>query len=160
MHYSSRVIGRFLVKSVFIIALLSTFVAAKAGAQQNTGFVYMNFTNLNSEDQREQYEELIGSLQSVASFTYRDTVNMTPSFGSAQNANLIRMQLTDVTSGAGPTIQLWFTADNLYLRGFTNVNGQTWYFNEGQGGYSLASAFYSAFGQGGGPGGNMAQLPF
>jgi hypothetical protein len=84
---------------------------------------------------------------------------MTQGTSSEQSANLIVLVLTDVTPGrSNQPLQLWFTADNLYLRGFTNVQGQTFYFTEGQ--YSLAEAFYSYGGQGYGPAGYMTNLRY
>jgi hypothetical protein len=107
-----------------------------------------------------QYQGLINSLRNAAAFTYRDPVLMTQGTNSEQDANLIAMTLTEFTPGRSNVfITLWFTADNLYLRGFTNVNGQTFYFNEGPGGYNLATAFYAVSPQFGALG-SMSQLGY
>jgi hypothetical protein len=122
-------------------------------------YTYMNFTLNPSYPQAEQWGSLVQSLRNAAAFPYRDGTMITEQTSFEQAADLIQMQLTDVTPGVDPgqTVQLWFTADNLYLRGFTNVQGQTFYFPENS--YSLGLAFESA-GLGNGPGAWMTSLGY
>jgi hypothetical protein len=112
----------------------------------------MNFTVDPSDSQLEQYQGLIRSLRNAVSTPYRQGVNLTQATANEQDANLIGMTLTDTgrtdpTIGGNPSLTLWFTADNLYLRGWTNVQGRTYYFTEpnnpvtGTPGYNLLNAF-------------------
>ena len=111
-----------------------------------------------------EYQGLIQSLRNSTSYIYRNGVRVTSYTNHGQNADLIPMMLTDQTNGGQVTITLWFTADNLYLRGFTNAYGETFYFYErpdqyGNPGYNLATAFLTR-GPGFGPAGYMSQLGY
>ncbi|RZU38834.1 ribosome-inactivating family protein [Edaphobacter modestus] len=131
----------------------------------NVRYTYMNFTSSPSTSKQQQYLGLVQGLQTSSAFQYRG-LGMTQSTSNEGDADLIQMQLTDVTerydrSGnrlPNTTLQLWFTADNFYLRGFTNVNGQTFYFVEGQ--YYLPTSFDAAFGYQSGPAGWMTSLGY
>ncbi|MCU1247054.1 MAG: hypothetical protein JWQ49_83 [Edaphobacter sp.] len=153
-----------------ILGLFVALLAAKTARAQtiNVSSTWMNFTSTPSDTQASQYSGLISSLRNAAATSFRNGVMITPTTSSEQSANLITMQLTDVgrtdpDTGQNPTMTLWFTADNLYLRGFTNTQGQTFYFNEpstnGNPGYSLPQAFESTSqGQAFGPAGWMTGL--
>ncbi|SCF73557.1 Ribosome inactivating protein [Streptomyces sp. DconLS] len=95
--------------------------------------VYMNVGDNASAGQQAQYAGLITSLRNAAGHSWRSGVM--PTQTPASHA-LIRLDL----SHSGATLQLWFTPDNLYLRGFTTAAGTTFTFND----YDLRAAMQPA----------------
>jgi hypothetical protein len=125
---------------------LTTFISgigtAKADtAQWSVSHVYMNIAVVPGNAAQSQYYGLIASLRAAAGHSYRQNVMMTQ---PDDIHSLIRL---DLTVGPEP-LQLWFTGNNLYLRGFTDAFGNTYSFNDFdlQGAMRPASAFSSGGG--------------
>ncbi|MEZ0107948.1 hypothetical protein ABH920_001946 [Catenulispora sp. EB89] len=99
--------------------------------------VYMNIGPTASQTQQSQYGELIGSLRAASGHAWRNGVMMTQ---SPSSHSLIRLDLAQ----GNANISLWFTPDNLYLRGFTAADGATFSFND----FNLQAAMQPAGGFG------------
>lgn len=84
--------------------------------------VYMNVGDNGTPTQQSQYQGLIQSLRAAAGHPFRNGVMQTQSGGTG----LIHLTLT-VPAG---TLRLWITPQDLYVRGFTNVYGETYYFDD------------------------------
>jgi len=86
--------------------------------------VYMNVGAQGSQTQQSQYAQLISSLRTAAGHAYRNGVMIT----NPATGRLIRLTLTDTESKL--SLDLWISPDNLYVRGFTASNGQTYEFQD------------------------------
>ncbi|MEZ0109331.1 hypothetical protein ABH920_003341 [Catenulispora sp. EB89] len=118
-----------------ILSAIAALFMAFAGLVAETGsasadtppfwvsHVYMNIGNTASQTQASQYTQLIGSLRAAAGHAWRDGVMQTQ---SSSDHSLIRLDLAQ----GNARIALWFTPDNLYLRGFTTTSGATFSFND------------------------------
>jgi hypothetical protein len=106
-----------------LTALISGIGTANADTGEYfTSHVYMNLGIGPGQGQGSQYSSLISSLRNAAGHSWRNNVMMT----GWQSHGLIRLDLTY----EGITLQLWFTANNLYLRGFTDTQGNTYGFSD------------------------------
>jgi hypothetical protein len=98
------------------------------------------------------YATAISNLRSTASFVISGNTRMTTSnTSSEQNAGLIALTLTDTDTfvngpsfRGNPSVTLFLTTDNLYVRGFESTVGTVYQFNEisthGTPGYNLGLA--------------------
>jgi Ribosome inactivating protein len=86
--------------------------------------VYMNVGAQGSQSQQSQYAQLISSLRAAAGHPFRNGVMIT----NGSTGQLIRLTLTDTESKL--SLDLWISPDNLYVRGFTASNGQTYEFQD------------------------------
>jgi hypothetical protein len=95
----------------------------------------MDLTGASGPTRGAQYTQLIQGLRAATATPYRNNVSaLEPQ--PEQGRRLVAMNLTAGTD----TIQLWFSADDLYLRGFTNSTGATFQFNDDGDNFSLAAA--------------------
>jgi Ribosome inactivating protein len=94
--------------------------------------VYMNVGAQGSQTQQSQYAQLISSLRTAAGHAFRNGVLIT----NPATGRLIRLTLTDTESKL--SLDLWISPDNLYVRGFTASNGQTYEFDDSS--YNLYQA--------------------
>jgi hypothetical protein len=94
--------------------------------------VYMNVGAQGSQSQQSQYALLISSLRAAAGHPFRNGVMIT----NGSTGQLIRLTLTDTESHQ--SVDLWISPDNLYVRGFTASNGQTYAFADSS--YNLYQA--------------------
>jgi hypothetical protein len=96
-----------------------------------------------------EFYSLIVSLRVTAGHPFRQGTSYLPETMQYPQLNyyvtgLIRMTLTRLprpnTNETGADLVLWFTPNDLYLRGFTTTSGRTYQFNDAQnvGGYTLA----------------------
>jgi hypothetical protein len=153
--------GRTCVPLALIAALaiaLTSFISGIGTARADTpqwsvSHVYMNLTVAPGQSAQSQYYGLIRSLRNAAGHSWRNNVQMTQ---LDDIHALIRLDLTLENR----TVQLWFTGNNLYLRGFTDPQGNTYAFND----YDLQGAMRpaSAFSSGGDllPRGQYFVLPY
>jgi Ribosome inactivating protein len=149
-----RFLGVVAALAITLTAFISGTGTAKADTNQwSVSHVYMGLGNGPSQTQQSQYYGLITSLRNAAGHAWRNNVQMTQLDAIH---SLIRLDLTY----AGTTLQLWFTGNNLYLRGFTDTQGNTYSFDD----YDLQGAMRpaSAFSYGGGllPTGAFYTLPY
>jgi hypothetical protein len=131
-------LGSIAALAMALTMFISGFGTARADtAQWSVRHVYMNLGS-PGQSQQSQYYGLIRSLRDAAGHAWRNNVQMTQ---LDDIHSLIRLDLTL----AGRTVQLWFTGNNLYLRGFTDPQGNTYSFNDYdlQGAMRPASAFSS-----------------
>ncbi|MEZ0090823.1 ribosome-inactivating family protein [Streptacidiphilus sp. EB129] len=116
--------------AALIISLATCILGTGAGtASADTGpywisHIYMNIGDTGNQSQQSQYASLITSLRYAAGHDWRNGVMMTQ---TPQTHALIRL---DLSRPDGSTIWLWFTPDNLYLRGVTTTSGATFSFND------------------------------
>lgn len=134
IHHGIRsVILTFLASCLAFMGLSAAGSAAHADTPYRTiTHVYMNITALPSQNQASQYSQLITSLRQASGHAFRNKVGATQTTGRS----LIRLSLTN----GATNLDLWLTPGDLYLRGFTNDNGLTFQFNDGD--YNLLSAMY------------------
>jgi hypothetical protein len=92
------------------------------------GHVWLNFGAVPSQTQGSQYIAFLASLRQAVGNSFRNGVLATRNAGN----ELVR---ADLTSPGGHTIWLWFTPNNLYVRGVTAADGTTYMFNDND--YSL-----------------------
>ncbi|MBB5637076.1 hypothetical protein HDE68_002989 [Pedobacter cryoconitis] len=97
--------------------------------------VYIDF-NMNSpgdhsgSSMQSRYAQMINEIRNATGHTFRQTVLATQ---GNSNPGIIRIRFI---SGATQTL-LWISPQDLYVRGFTNVHGQTFQFNDPE--YDLAN---------------------
>jgi Ribosome inactivating protein len=88
------------------------------------GHLWLNFGAVPSQTQGSQYVAFLASLRQAVGNNFRNGVLATQNAGN----ELVRV---DLTSPDGHTIWLWFTPNNLYVRGVTAADGTTYTFNDG-----------------------------
>jgi hypothetical protein len=104
-------------------------------------------TNMNGV-----YASAISSLRNTAAFPISGNTRMTNGTASEQQAGLIELRITDTDTyingpqfTGNPSVSLWITTDNLYVRGFSNTLGQAFAFFEAgtpnSTGYALSEGF-------------------
>jgi hypothetical protein len=103
--------------------------------------------------QQQEYSTFIDSVRAAAGHDQPDGIMRTQGIGGA----LIRADI----NMDGFTMSLWLSPDNMYLRGYTNAAGETYYFND----YSLPGVMdYIRAHQGPGygllPSNRMHELPY
>ena len=106
--------------------------------------IYMTMSGVGNSAQQGSYGQLVASLRNAAGHQWRNGIMIAQV--PASHA-LIRM---DLSTPSGAVVQLWFTPDNLYLRGFTTASGATYSFND----FDLRGAMQPASGFG-----NSGMLP-
>ncbi|WP_274654779.1 ribosome-inactivating family protein [Paenibacillus humicola] len=126
-----------------VMAVTGTFFAkgGVAHADVPEGQINHVYINLNSPSftAQGQYSSFISSLRQAAGHYYRSSDNITqyiPRASDGVSPYIYGTGLVMVTLTAGSnTLTLWITPGDMYLRGFTNVYGQTFSFNDSD--YSL-----------------------
>jgi hypothetical protein len=123
------------------LAIALTFISGIGTAKADTpswtvSHVYMNL-GPPGQSAQSQYYGLIQSLRNAAGHTWRNGVEQTQ---TTDTHSLIRLDLTAPTANGPATVQLWFTANNLYLRGFVDSRGTLYSFND----YDLRAAMMPA----------------
>jgi hypothetical protein len=121
--------------------VLTTFISGIGTAKADTpswtvSHVYMNIGRPGQNAQNAYY----GLIQSLRDAAGHPWVNRIEATQSGDTHSLIRLDLTAPTANGPVTVQLWFTANNLYLRGFTDGTGSLYYFND----YDLRAAMQPA----------------
>jgi hypothetical protein len=123
--------------AIALTTLISGIGTAKADTPNWTvSHVYMNLGQPGQSAQS-QYYGLIQSLRNAAGHPWRNNVEQTQ---TSDTHSLIRLDLTAPLANGPVTVQLWLTANNLYLRGFTDAAGITYSFND----YDLRGAMQPA----------------
>ena len=118
-----RLLGLVAALAITLTAFISGTGAAKADiGDVNVGHVWMNLSGYASADQANQYTELISSLRNAAGHNWQGSTMMT----QPNSDSLIRLDLNI----NGATLWLWFTPNDLYLRGWTDTQGNTYSFND------------------------------
>ena len=132
-HAAGRTRTRYrLLALVAALAITVTAFISGAGTAKATvgygqvGHVYMNLTGYSSQDSQNMYMLLIQSLRNTSGYQAPTGVNNQGIMLTQGGTGLIRLDL----SYGDATLWLWFTADNLYLRGFTDTAGNTYSFND------------------------------
>ncbi|MFJ4469609.1 ribosome-inactivating family protein [Streptomyces sp. NPDC089424] len=110
-----------------LFVTLATFVLGAPAAKADTGtnrigHVWMHLDDQPSTQQASQYLGLLQSFQGASAHYWQQGIAAT----QTSESSLIRMDL----NFAGESLWLWFTPEDLYLRGFTNHYGDTWTFND------------------------------
>jgi hypothetical protein len=118
-----RLLGLVAALAIALTAFISGTGTAKADiGDVNVGHVWMNLSGYASVDQANQYSQLISSLRAAAGHGWQGSTMMT----QPNSDSLIRLDLTV----DGNTLQLWLTPNDLYLRGWTDTQGNTYSFND------------------------------
>jgi hypothetical protein len=122
-----RLLGLVAALAIALTAFISGTGTAKATVGYgSTGHVYMNLTGSASQYSQDMYALLIQSLRNTSGYQVPTGVNNGAIMLTQSGTSLIRLDLKyDDT-----TLQLWFTANDLYLRGFTDTAGNTYSFND------------------------------
>ncbi|WP_338703369.1 ribosome-inactivating family protein [Streptomyces sp. Q6] len=108
--------------AVTLVALFAGVSPAKADtAEGRISHVWYNLYG-TGDTPASQYGGFISSLQNAAGHYWWNGIAATQTAGRGDS--LIRADL----NFNGEELRLWFTPNNLYLRGFTNHNGDTWQF--------------------------------
>jgi hypothetical protein len=123
------------------LAIALTFISGIGTAKADTpswrvSHVYMNIGPPGG-NAHNAYYGLIQSLRDAAGHPWVNNIEATQ---GGDNHSLIRLDLNAPTANGPVSIQLWFTANNLYLRGFTDGTGSLYYFND----YDLRAAMQPA----------------
>jgi hypothetical protein len=113
--------------------------------------IYMNISNNPGYSLQSQYRSLIESLRVASGHGYRDGVRETELNDHHQSTGMIKLTLTI----GDRTLTLWISPYNLYLRGFTNMSGHTFQFNDSE--YNLYDTLNGLPGH---PTGGYTTLPF
>ena len=136
---------------MLVVALLLFSPRAKADVQPGTiTYLYLNLpsSGQGSTALQSQYSSMILSLRNAAGHPYRNGVDITQ---LQHTTGLIRLRIYT----GGVYVDLWYTPQDLYLRGFTNTYGYTYQFSDSD--YNLLSAL-DILGDNSGQGGST--LPF
>lgn len=132
LNRPARFLTIFAVFSMAVAALFSGVGTAKADTPDGRiGHCWLTLTSDASVTSASQYLGFLQSIQNASGHYWRSGLMQTQSY-STQNS-LIRADL----NFQGEELQLWFSPNNLYLRGFTTHYGETWQFNDSD--YSLES---------------------
>ena len=144
---------RALLGLIAALAVALTFISGIGTARADTSSWTVNHVYMNlgppGQSAQSQYYGLIQSLRDAAGHPFRNNVEATQ---SGDDHSLIRLDLTAPTTDGPVTVQLWFTANNLYLRGFVDSFGTLYQFND----YDLRAAMLPA---GNFPASSQALLP-
>ncbi|MFD8756505.1 ribosome-inactivating family protein [Kitasatospora sp. NPDC059577] len=125
-----RILSALAVLLAAVAAMLGGTGAAHADTPEGrVSHVWLNLSGTGNQ-QASQYGGFISSLQNAAGHYWYNGVAATQVHGA--KTALIRADL----NFNGEELRLWFSPNDLYLRGFTNHNGDTWQFNDGD--YNLA----------------------
>lgn len=138
--------ARLIALLVALVAAVATFVTGVGTAQADTGNVHIAHVYVNMSAPYENQGQIssdwgtfLQSIRNAAGHWFRNESNITQDANAIPHA-LIRADL-NVTNAAGhqTELRLWFTPNNLYLRGFSTTsvdasapaNGNvTYYFND------------------------------
>jgi len=109
------------------------------GSLDGTMLFYKSVLGFEAEPVHELVDPygLIQSLRNAAGHPWRNGVEQTQ---ISDTHSLIRLDLTAPVANGPVTVQLWLTANNLYLRGWTDAGGTTYSFND----YDLRGAMQPA----------------
>ncbi|MFE1996349.1 ribosome-inactivating family protein [Streptomyces parvulus] len=142
MPLSSRLAGLGQRKSVRLVSLLVALLVAtaslisgigpaKADTRGNVGHVWFDAVANPDQSAQVRYRSFIQSLRAAAGHQYRGGVSITQSDGGDTVPALIRVDVNlPPANGQAASLRLWLSPGNLYLRGFTTQNNETWSFND------------------------------